>query len=400
MPNDTIIQVDGLWKRYGLRMPRWVNALRRRHSDDDGPWALRDVSLEVKRGETVGVIGRNGAGKSTLLKVLAGVTPPTRGRVEVGGSVFPMIELNAGVHPELSGRENVGLLGAIMGLTGREVRALMPAIEDFCEIGEWFDRPVRMYSSGMLARLGLSVALNVEAEILLVDEVLAVGDMNFRRKCVERIARLQRSDVTLLWVTHSVREAERMCDRGLLLEAGRLKREAAMGEVGAEYLADVMDEEWRRLHAEAAPHVFHDTGHVRIERLDLLGDSGEPSESFETGRPMTIRMAYTVVEPVPDLTFHFGFVTSDLLRFTEFNSLDEPFPLGRDTRGVVECRLPSLPLLPGVYGLYVSITRADLTSFYKGESVKRLRVRDPGLRASRRNTGLVALDTEWTFAAE
>ena len=399
MPDDTIIRVDALWKRYGLRMPRWVNALRGRR-EDDGPWALRDVGFEVARGETVGVIGRNGAGKSTLLKVLAGVTPPTRGRVEVRGSVFPMIELNAGVHPELTGRENVKLLGAIMGLAGREVRALLPAIEDFCDIGEWFDRPVRMYSSGMLARLGLAVALNVEAEILLVDEVLAVGDMNFRRKCVDRIARLQKSDVTLLWVTHSVREAERMCDRGMLLEVGRLKREAAMGEVGAEYLADVMDEEWRRLHAEAAPHVFHDTGHVRIERIDLLDDSGEPAESFETGRPVTIRMAYSLAEPVPDLAFHFGFVTSDLLRLTTFNSLDEPFPLGEAARGVVECRLPSLPLLPGVYGLFVGVTRATMESFFKGENLKRLWVRDPGLQASRRNTGLVALEAEWGFAPE
>ena len=181
MSEDVVIRIEGMWKRYGLpivpALRRGWRALRGRGPGNEDAWVLRDVNLEVRRGETLGIIGRNGAGKSTMLKVLAGVTPPTRGRVEVRGRIFPMIELNAGVHPELTGRENVHLLGAVMGLGRREVRAKLPAIENFCELGEWFDKPVRMYSSGMLARLGFAVAINVDSDIIMVDEVFAVGDL-------------------------------------------------------------------------------------------------------------------------------------------------------------------------------------------------------------------------------
>ncbi|MBZ0306406.1 MAG: ATP-binding cassette domain-containing protein, partial [Anaerolineae bacterium] len=167
----TVIRVEGLYKQYGLPLPSPFSRLR---GLTEPKWSLRDIQFEVRGGETLGIIGYNGAGKSTLLKVLAGVTPPTRGQVEVRGRVFPMIELNAGMNMELTGRENVLLLGILMGMSRAEIRAKLPEIEDFCELGKWFDEAVWKYSSGMLARLGFSVALNVDADILLVDEVLAV----------------------------------------------------------------------------------------------------------------------------------------------------------------------------------------------------------------------------------
>ena len=190
MSSDIVIKIEGLWKRYGLPIPDVLGKVRSLlgsansvgRNGEARNWALRDVNLEVRRGETIGIVGRNGAGKSTLLKVLAGVTAPTRGRVEIRGRIFPMIELNAGLHKELTGRENVRLLGAVMGMSRREIELRLPGIEDFTDLGEWFDRPVRMYSSGMLSRLGFGVAVNVESDVILIDETFAVGDLKFQEQ--------------------------------------------------------------------------------------------------------------------------------------------------------------------------------------------------------------------------
>ena len=190
MSDAVMIRIEGLWKRYGLPLPEIVrrgwNLLTNKNESSadlgDGPWALKDINLEIQKGETIGIVGRNGAGKSTLLKVLAGVTTPTRGRVEIRGRLFPMIELNAGLNMELTGRENVSLLGAVMGLSRRGIESKLPDIEEFTELGDWFDRPVRMYSSGMLARLGFGVAVNIESEVILIDETFAVGDLKFQKQ--------------------------------------------------------------------------------------------------------------------------------------------------------------------------------------------------------------------------
>ena len=197
MSGDLAIKIEGLWKRYGFPLPEFIDtalSIVRRGSGEDGdrrPWALKDLNLEVRKGETIGIVGRNGAGKSTLLKVLAGVTEPTRGRVEIHGRIFPMIELNAGLHLELTGRENVRLLAAVMGLSRREIDERLPDIEEFTELGDWFDRPVRMYSSGMLGRLGFGVAVNIRSDVVLIDETFAVGDLRFQNKSLSRIKEMR-----------------------------------------------------------------------------------------------------------------------------------------------------------------------------------------------------------------
>ncbi len=230
MTDSTSIRVEGLWKRYGLSSCAGIGQLARAVTREIRPgttkgdgdlWALQDVSFEVKRGETLGIIGRNGAGKSTLLKVLAGVTPPSRGRVEVHGRVFPMIELNAGVHPELTGRENSYLLGAIMGVTGPQMEALLPAIQEFVELGDWFDRPVRTYSSGMVARLGFGVATQIRSDVLLIDETFAVGDLKFQNKSLARIKELREKGATVILVTHSLDMLQFIAQRGIVLDEGR-----------------------------------------------------------------------------------------------------------------------------------------------------------------------------------
>ena len=402
MSDDAVIRIEGLWKRYGLpivpALRRGWRALRGRGPSDEDAWALRDVNLEVRRGETLGIIGRNGAGKSTLLKVLAGVTPPTRGRVAVRGRIFPMIELNAGVHPELTGRENVHLLGAVMGLSRREVRAKLPEIEDFCELGEWFDKPVRMYSSGMLARLGFGVAMNVDADILLIDEVLAVGDLNFQRKCIERIARLQGSNATVLLVTHAIRQAQRVCGQGVLLSGGEIVAHTDMRDIAARYYRDSVREELRRVDGKTHPVVYFDSGEITFTAMELVDSSGNVTRSFRTGEPMMIRIAYSLRKPLKDVVFHLGFVTSDMLRVAVFNSIDERFPPACETHGTVECSIEKLPLMPGVFGLVLSVTRSNNISLFKGDNLIMFEVTDPSLDYIRRNMEMLAIDVNWRFA--
>jgi len=308
MSDDVVIRVEGLSKRYGLPL---VAALRRGwrrlrgQPADGGSWALRDVNLEVRRGETLGIIGRNGAGKSTLLKVLAGVTPPTRGRVELHGRIFPMIELNAGVHPELTGRENVRLLGAVMGLTRAQVKAKLPDIEDFCELGEWFDKPVRMYSSGMLARLGFGVAINVDSDIILVDEVFAVGDLQFQNKCLARLKELWEAGKTILFVSHSLDALQYLTRRGIVLERGAVAGDGTPREMLNRYEESVFADIGRE-RAKRRVRSRITTGQVIIEHAGILGADGRPRTDIGQGEPfgieVTFRLEREIEQPLVTLS--------------------------------------------------------------------------------------------------
>ncbi|WP_319578620.1 polysaccharide ABC transporter ATP-binding protein [uncultured Methanospirillum sp.] len=226
--DDVIISVNNLWKKYGVINPVYISQIFQSISSkvnryhDNSIWALQDVSFEVKKGEVFGIVGRNGAGKSTLLKVISGVTPPTSGTVDIRGTIFPMIELNAGMHIDYTGRENVHLLGTIMGLSSKKIESLMKEIEEFCELGDWFDRPVRHYSSGMIARLGFSVGVSVQTDVLIVDEVLSVGDLIFQNKCFSKIKEMRNKGVTILLVTHSLDQAQYLCERMIYLENGTI----------------------------------------------------------------------------------------------------------------------------------------------------------------------------------
>ncbi|HWP02728.1 MAG TPA: ABC transporter ATP-binding protein [Gemmatimonadaceae bacterium] len=203
-----------------LRLPATLRSLKR-----DRIVALDSVSFQISRGEAVGLVGPNGSGKSTILALIAGVLRPQAGRVEVRGRVCPLLELGAGFHPELTGRENIVLNGVLLGLTRREVLKRMDAIVAFSELGDFLDQPLRTYSSGMLARLGFSVAVHLDPEILLVDEILAVGDLHFQVKCQKKIDEFRSRDVTIVLVSHSTDQVRRVCDRAIWLQAGRIKAE-------------------------------------------------------------------------------------------------------------------------------------------------------------------------------
>lgn len=273
MSGDVAIKIEGLWKRYGLPLPGFVNKawnLVRKSSQEDGdrrPWALKDLNLEIRKGETVGIIGRNGAGKSTLLKVLAGVTEPTRGRVEIHGRIFPMIELNAGLHMELTGRENVRLLAAVMGLSRKEIDEKLPDIEDFTELGEWFDKPVRMYSSGMLGRLGFGVAVNIRSDVVLIDETFAVGDLRFQNKSLARVKHMREGGATVLLVSHSLETLQFVARQGILLEEGALIGSGTALETINAYETLVFRSEQQRLEQRIKKRAASEEIHIVSARL-------------------------------------------------------------------------------------------------------------------------------------
>lgn len=232
MDNTPIIEVENVWKRYGLPpfFPwKGVNV-------DESDYALRGVSFTVPRGGSLGVLGRNGSGKSTLLKMLAGVTPADKGTITIRGSIFSMIELTAGMSMELTGKENIQILGIVMGLSNKEIEDISPLVEDFSELGDWLSKPVWQYSSGMLSRLAFGIAVYMKADILLVDEVLSTGDILFQKKCQLRIQQLLSGGTTLVFVSHSPYQVERLCDQAILLEAGSIVASGVSHSVMQEYL--------------------------------------------------------------------------------------------------------------------------------------------------------------------
>jgi lipopolysaccharide transport system ATP-binding protein len=245
--SDAVISVRGLGKRYEIyAQPRdrlLQSLFRGRRQFFQEFWALSDVSFDVARGETVGIIGRNGSGKSTLLQMVAGTLTPTTGTVEATGRVAALLELGSGFNPEFSGRENVYLNGAILGLPRSEIEARLPSIVAFSGLEEFIDRPVKTYSSGMLMRLAFSVAVNVEPDVLIVDEALAVGDTAFQLKCVERLERLTTSGVTLLFVSHDAALVKSFCRRAIYLERGRVKAEGRPDVVTELYALDIRQAE-------------------------------------------------------------------------------------------------------------------------------------------------------------
>lgn len=410
MSDEIVIRVDHLWKRYGLPLQPALRRLGRRLSghtsaspEQDGPWALRDLNFEVRRGEMLGVIGQNGAGKSTLLKVLAGVTPPTHGTSEVHARVFPMIELSAGLSSELTGRENVYVLGAVMGLSRSEIKAKMPAIEEFCELEEWFDRPVWKYSSGMLARLGFSVAMNVDADILLIDEVLAVGDIAFQRKSLTRMEQLQQSGKTALFVSHSIRQVERLCDRVLLLDSGRQMAVGNTTNVISEYYesSTVKVKEQVLENGEAVRFVQNwiEDPVVDILNIRFFNQHGQETTSFQTGDTWTVEVEYDAHERIEDPIIGMNISTIDVLHISGFSNEGVDTKLTLQGRGAFRCTIPSLPLLNGIYTILVKFRYASGVHLGGGSNLAVFSVTVPGDLRLSSGYGVVMMPVQWDFTS-
>jgi lipopolysaccharide transport system ATP-binding protein len=268
--------------------------LRREHKVHyEEIWALRDVSLEVPEGQVLGVIGRNGAGKSTLLKILTRITTPTSGRAEIRGRVGSLLEVGTGFHPELTGRENVYLNGSVLGMKRREIESKFSEIVEFSGIERFIDTPVKRYSSGMSVRLAFAVAAHLEPEILLVDEVLAVGDAEFQKRCLGRMEDLSQSGRTVLFVSHQMQAVTQLCDRAILLQKGSVVLDGPSSEIVAEYLQTVGGSSSERIWPDLAGAPGDDL--VRLRSIRVVDQEGETLHGADVRRPVGIEIAFTVL---------------------------------------------------------------------------------------------------------
>jgi lipopolysaccharide transport system ATP-binding protein len=330
-------------------------------------WALRAVNIQVERGEVLGIIGHNGAGKSTLLKVVARVLRPTQGRVQVRGRVAPLLELGAGFDQELTGRENIFLNGTMLGFSRRQIAARLQAIVEFAGLEKFVDAPLRTYSSGMIARLGFSVATDALPDILIVDEILSVGDAEFQRKSAERIEGFRQAGATILVVSHSLATVEAMCTRAIWIEQGQIKAEGAAEAVVRQYQSHTLAVEGERLAGAGGALVGRRLGNRAIEivHVCLMDGRGEEQTIFETGQPLLLRMDYEAHGSVRSPVFGMAIHRHDGAHVTGPNTALAGLKLPTLTgRGTVTFSVPYLPLLEGLYHLTVAVVNRDDTELY------------------------------------
>ena len=308
-------------------------------------WALEDVSFEIKRGDVVGIIGRNGAGKSTLLKILSRITKPTRGHAEINGRVGSLLEVGTGFHPELTGRENIYLNGAILGMRKAEIDRKFDEIVAFAEVDQFIDTPVKRYSSGMYVRLAFAVAAHMETEILLVDEVLAVGDAQFQKKCFSKIRDIRNHGKTIVLVSHNLAAVRSICDKGLLLRQGHAATQGEISEVVDSYLADMEDGD---------PELAVETNTFVVEDVVVRPTASLVIKTFE---PCEIRVRFKTKVDVADPGLYVGFFTKELHRLAglDFKDFCSSPPLRAGQSAELGFTIQSLPFLAGVYQLEIHL---------------------------------------------
>jgi len=333
-------------------------------------WALKDATFEIERGSTFGLMGQNGSGKSTTLKVLAGIYRPTSGSVDVHGRVSALLELGAGFHGDLTGRENIRLNGAILGLTGKQISGAMDQILDFAGIGEFIDLPVKIYSSGMYVRLAFAVAVSLKPEILMVDEVIAVGDEEFQRKCFDHLFDLRKRGTTIVLVTHSLSLIRDMCDKAMWLDHGEIRKLGSAIEVADAYIADVNEREFQAHHvgSDEAPGAGESkrigSGEVRVTSVDWLDGKGKPSPVLLAGDPCTIRMHYSAREPVSHVIFGLGFLHESGVNVSGPNSGRQGLWALEAGNGHVDFAIDELLLQPGTYQVTTAVVDRGRTFDY------------------------------------
>lgn len=370
---------------------RKLRSLRPRSKDF---WALRDVSFEVERGEALGIIGHNGAGKSTILKLLSNITAPTKGEITINGRLSALIEVGSGFHPELTGRENIYLNGSILGMSRRQIGARLGSIVDFAGVREFLDTPVKRYSSGMYVRLGFSIAAHLDPDILLLDEVLAVGDAAFQSKCLERIGQMKRSGTTIVFISHDLGAVERLCDRVLLMQQGRIVASGAPREVVARYQSSPPP----KAMSVAGAAMANQERLAAVRALGFQDARGREAAAIRTGEPFTARIGFEASAPLADVVFELFLYAADgtlLCQFTTEVSGDridlEP------GAGALEFAGAGFGLLPGIYYTDVVIKERGTPKFYDwtqpGFTVLRV---DPGAMVR----GEFYMPHEWRLVRE
>jgi len=351
------VVVDHVTKHFRLYHERnqhlKTTLLRRRRVEFERFCALRDVVLTVPEGTTFGLIGENGSGKSTLLKCMARILRPDEGHIEVRGKVSALLELGAGFHPELSGRENVHLNGSILGLGKKEIARKFDEIVEFAGLERFIDTPVKNYSSGMYVRLGFSVAINVDPDVLLVDEVLAVGDEAFQRKCNEKFAELKAAKKTVVVVSHGLSSIRSLCDQVAWLRGGSLHAVGAAGDVVDQYIDEVHPD---RQQVSGAGTRWG-SGEARVDRIEIIDGNGSPTGRVRTGDRVTFRFHYVMDEPISRPVFGMAIHTLDGQHVTGPNTREAGcVPERLEGEGHVDLVVPAVMLLPGTYDVSTAIT--------------------------------------------
>jgi lipopolysaccharide transport system ATP-binding protein len=351
---DTFVGAMTSWLKtpfYNFRQLRQLSHFSDKGSDtSDVIWALKDVSFGVKQGEVVGVIGRNGAGKSTVLKIISRITEPTTGRATINGRVSSLLEVGTGFHPDLTGRENIYLNGTVLGMSKQEVDHKFEEIVDFSGVEKFIDTPVKRYSSGMLVRLAFSVAAHLEPEILLVDEVLAVGDATFQKKCLGKMQTVSHEGRTILFVSHNMEAIRALCQRGLWFNEGRIQADGNAGDVVQAYLNSLSQ---RSFH-----HENGDYG-LTIQKVALKNRSGEETLEFSPGEDLIVEIWYCAQKRVEKPYFAVVVQGRNGVCFSAHMQLDGCRPAVLQGTGLIVCRFKSIPLLPQSYTVKLAITAKD-----------------------------------------
>lgn len=439
-PAIDVLNVSKVYRRYARR--RQFATLKSALLDgsllgdlkpDETFQALRNVSFSVPKGCTYGVIGSNGSGKSTLLKCVAGITRPTEGEVKVDGRISALIELGAGFHPEISGRENIFINGIMLGLSKKEVQRRFDEIVEFAEMQDFIDAPVKTYSSGMYMRLGFAVAIHVDPEVLLVDEVLAVGDQGFTHKCLDKFSEFRRRNKSILLVTHSLDLVEKFCDEAHWLDKGVSKGEGDPKKVVAAYVMNVEDSEEHSLakaeaarlaasaseEAQAPPPDVNGvsapenpvddaetnrdgfkategrwgTREIEITDVSISGPDGESGHVFQSGDAITVHMTVTAREPITDFVFGLGLFNADgVCVYGTNTNLEEFQPSAIEGEGAVTFEIDSLDLVEGTYRLDLAAHKADGYPYDYHRLLYTFRV-----KSKIRDVGIYRPDHRWTF---
>ncbi len=404
---DAVVRFEQVSKHYRLRHNRpgsireiFVRPWQRQPrpaASREMLWALRDVSFDIHPGETVGLVGPNGAGKSTALKLISRVVVPNAGRVNVKGRVAALLELGAGFHPDLSGRDNIFLSGALAGMSRAEIKSKFDAIVDFSELEEFLEMPVKHYSSGMFARLAFAVSVHLNPEIFLVDEVLAVGDQNFQQKCKDRLGALQREGMTICLVSHSLEVVRGLCTRAIWFSQGQIEADGAAETVVRHYLDRTLKAEAQRL-GEAASLTAEQrwgTQQIEIVRVRLTGAAGQVQTIFETGQPLVVQMDYRAHAPIPAPVFGMAIHRQDGVHIsgpnTDFAGLTLPTLTGA---GQVSFTIPALPLLEGLYHVSVAVVSAQNAIYDFHDQAYPFRVVNASRRV-REQYGVITLQGRW-----
>jgi ABC-type polysaccharide/polyol phosphate transport system ATPase subunit len=370
-----VVNVSKVYRKYArkkqfatLKSALLKGSLIRDLQPDETFPALRGVSFTVPKGCTYGVIGRNGSGKSTLLKCVAGITKPNEGSISVNGRISALIELGAGFHPEISGRENVFINGIMLGLSKREITRRFDEIVEFAELKEFIDAPVKTYSSGMYMRLGFAVAIHVDPEVLLIDEVLAVGDQSFTVKCIDKFAEFRRRNKSILLVTHSLDLVEKFCDRALWLDKGKTLAEGEPKRVVASYLMNVTKDEEAQLARDEASAVARAAAdesrwgsrEVEVTEVTLQAGDGQVSHVFQSGDALEVRLKIRAHQPTPDFVFGIGLFNADgFCCYGTNTNIEQLEPAEISGEGEVRFKVPSLDLVEGTYKIDVAAHRLD-----------------------------------------